>query len=46
MGPIIARHISRELDKVFIANLGSEKDALSCERKGDSLFELGRTKKA
>lgn len=42
MGPIIARHVAREIDKVFIANLGSEKDAKSCERKGDSLFELGR----
>jgi len=42
MGPIIARHIAREIDKVFIANFGSEKDARSCERKGDSLFELGR----
>jgi tetratricopeptide (TPR) repeat protein len=42
MGPIIARHIGREIDKVFIANLGSEKDAKACERKADSLFELGR----
>lgn len=42
MGPIIARHIAREIDKVFIANLGSEKDAQSCERKGDCLFELAR----
>jgi len=42
MGPIIARHIAREIDKVFIANLGSEKDAKACERKADSLFELGR----
>jgi len=42
MGPIIARHIAREIDKVFIANLSSEKDAKSCERKGDALFELGR----
>jgi len=42
MGPIIARHIAREIDKVFIANLSHEKDARSCERKGDCLFELGR----
>lgn len=42
MGPIIARHIAREIDKVFIANLGPEKDAISCERKADCLFELGR----
>ena len=42
MGPIIGRHIAREIDKVFIANLGPEKDAFSCERKADCLFELGR----
>lgn len=42
MGPIIAKHIAREIDKVFIANLGPEKDALSSERKGDCLLELGR----
>lgn len=42
MGSIIAKHVAREIDKVFIANLGPEKDALSCERKGDCLFELGR----
>src|SRR5208337_1067965 len=42
MGPIIARHIATEIDKVFIANLGPEKDALSCERKGDALLDLDR----
>lgn len=46
MGPIFARHIAREIDKVFIANLGPEKDAQSCERKADCLFELARYEEA
>jgi len=46
MGPIIARHVAREIDKVFVANLGPENDARSCERKGDCLFELARYEEA
>ena len=42
MGPIIAKHVAREMDKVFVANFGSETNASFCERKGDYLFELGR----